>query len=159
MVNNKNDKKRKDNKLFRKTEAKLYNYVQLKSDIANLELDNEILDIEASEKFDTVKAINYSREKVFSSCVIDSEVESLVINHEAIKDIMIKNKKQIQIKNLKVKKIENALDFLNDTDRKIVELRYFLGETWHGVAKASGYSISACQKRRAKIIEKLSTMI
>lgn len=156
MVNNKN---KKDDKLFRKTEAKLYNYVQLKSDIANLELDNEILNIEAAEKFDTVKAINYSREKVFSSCVIDSEVESLVIDHEDMKNRMIKNKKQIEIKNLKIKKIENALDSLNDTDRKIVELRYFLGETWHGVAKVSGYSISACQKRRVRIINKLSTMI
>lgn len=72
---------------------------------------------------------------------------------------MIRNKKQIEIKTRQIKKIENALKSLDEIDRQIVELRYFRRETWYGVAKVSGYSISACQKRRVKIINKLSTMI
>lgn len=154
-----NSKKKKNDKFFRITEAKLYNYNQLKSDIRKLELDNEILEIEASERFDTVKGINYSREKVFSSCDISSEVETLVIDHEAIKNKMIKNKKQIEIKLRKIKIIDAALDSLDVIEKKIVELRYFNKETWHGVSKGTGYSISACQKRRVVIIEKLSKTI
>lgn len=156
MVNSKN--KKTDN-FFKRTEAKLYNYNQLKSDIRKLELDNEILDIEASERFDTVQGINYSREKVFSSCNISSEVEALVIDHEAIKNKMIRNKKQIEIKSRKIKIIDSALDSLDAIEKKIVKLRYFNKETWHGVSKSTGYSISACQKKRVIIIEKLSKTI
>ena len=156
MVNN---KKKKDDKIFKKTEAKLYNYNQLKTDIANLELDNEILDIETSEKFDTVKGINYSREKVFSSCSTASEVEALVIDHEAIKNRMIRNKKEISIKTRQIKIIDNALNSLNEVDKKIVELRYFKKETWHGVSKKVGYSISSCKKRRISIIKSLGKLI
>ena len=149
----------REDKNFKRTEAKLYKYFKLKADIDNLELTNEILELESLKSFDTVKGINYSRERVFSSICIDSEVESLVIDHEDIKDRMIRNKKLISIKKRQLCMIENALNSLNDIDRKIVELRYFKKETWYGVSKKIGYSVSSCKKRRVEIIKNLEELI
>lgn len=103
---------------------------------------------------------NYKTMKVQIEC-IDYEIELLKEHIEFLKELrdtessIIENNKEIEHKRAIKKRLEdcinsidNALNKLGDTERKIVELRYLEGEkhTWREVGNIVGYSEIYCRK-------------
>ncbi|MGU8450573.1 sigma factor-like helix-turn-helix DNA-binding protein [Clostridium perfringens] len=103
---------------------------------------------------------NYKTMKVQIEC-IDYEIELIKEHIEFLKELRdtessiieinneIENKKAIK-KRLEdcINSIDNALNELGDTERKIVELRYLEGEkhTWREIGNIVGYSEIYCRK-------------
>ncbi len=103
---------------------------------------------------------NYKTMKAQIEC-IDFEIELLKDHIEFLKELrdsesyIIESNNEIEYK-LKVKKrlencinsIDNALNELSDTERKIVELRYLEGKkhTWREIGNIVGYSSDYCRK-------------
>lgn len=92
---------------------------------------------------------------------IDYEIELLKGHIEFLKGIrhtdssIIESNNEIEYKRAAKKRLEecinsidNALNELSDTERKIVELRYLEGEkhTWREIGNIAGYSSDYCRK-------------
>lgn len=103
---------------------------------------------------------NYKTMKVQIEC-IDYEIELLKEHIEFLKELrdsdnyIIESNKEIEHKRAIKKRLEecinsidNALNELSDTERKIVELRYLEGEkhTWREIGNIVGYSEIYCRK-------------
>lgn len=103
---------------------------------------------------------NYKTMKAQIEC-IDYDIELLKDHIEFLKELrdsesyIIESNNEIEYK-LKVKKrlencinsIDNALNELGDTERRIVELRYLEGKkhTWKEIGDIVGYSSDYCRK-------------
>ncbi|MDK0619055.1 DNA-binding protein [Clostridium perfringens] len=92
---------------------------------------------------------------------IDYEIELLKGHIEFLKGLrhtdssIIESNNEIEYKRAAKKRLEecinsidNALNELSDTERKIVELRYLEGEkhTWREIGNIAGYSSDYCRK-------------
>ncbi|EDT15058.1 sigma factor-like helix-turn-helix DNA-binding protein [Clostridium perfringens] len=103
---------------------------------------------------------NYKTMKVQIEC-IDYEIELLKEHIEFLKEFrdsdnyIIESNKEIEHKRAIRKRLEecinsidNALNEMSDTERKIVELRYLEGEkhTWKEIGNVIGYSEIYCRK-------------
>ncbi|XZL09732.1 sigma factor-like helix-turn-helix DNA-binding protein [Clostridium perfringens] len=103
---------------------------------------------------------NYKTMKVQIEC-IDYEIELLKEHIEFLKELrdsdnyIIESNKEIEHKRAIKKRLEdcinsidNTLNELSDTERKIVELRYLEGEkhTWKEIGNIVGYSSDYCRK-------------
>lgn len=109
---------------------------------------------------------SYKTMKLQVEC-IDYEINLIKDNIEVLKDLrntenyIIERNKEIEYK-LKIKKrlqdcinsIDNALNELSDTERKIVELRYLEGKkhTWKEIASIVGYSSDYCRKEMLDLV-------
>ena len=137
---------------FKNTEGLLYNYTSLKVKIKNLKLDLENLE------FEDLQAIQYDQDKLCDTNAFSSSVENNVIAKD----------KQIEIINRKIKyyqntiaKIDNALENLSDSEKKLVEMRYLRSEPcpWMQIAREMQLEVTNCYKRRNNIIKKISDML
>ncbi|MGU8301110.1 sigma factor-like helix-turn-helix DNA-binding protein [Clostridium perfringens] len=103
---------------------------------------------------------NYKTMKAQIEC-IDYEIELLNEHIEFLKELrdsdkyIIESNNEIEHKRAIKKRLEdcinridNALNELSDTERKIVELRYLDGEkhTWKEIGNIVGYSSDYCRK-------------
>lgn len=103
---------------------------------------------------------NYKTMKAQIVC-IDYEIKLLKDHIEFLKELrnsesyIIESNKEIEYKRATKKRLEecinsidNALNELSDTERKIVELRYLEGEkhTWREIGNIVGYSSDYCRK-------------
>ncbi|BDU90540.1 DNA-binding protein [Clostridium perfringens] len=103
---------------------------------------------------------NYKTMKAQIEC-IDYEIELLKDHIEFLKELrdtessIIESNKEIEHKRAIRKRLEgctnsidNALNELSDTERKIVELRYLEGKkhTWKEMGNIVGYSSDYCRK-------------
>ncbi|XZH52017.1 sigma factor-like helix-turn-helix DNA-binding protein [Clostridium perfringens] len=103
---------------------------------------------------------NYKTMKAQIEC-IDYEIELLKEHIEFRKELrdsdnyIIESNKEIEYKRATKKRLEdcinsidNTLNELSDTERKIVELRYLEGEkhTWKEIGNIVGYSSDYCRK-------------
>lgn len=103
---------------------------------------------------------NYKTMKAQIEC-IDYEIELLKEHIEFLKELrdsdnyIIESNKEIEHKRAIKKRLEdcinsidNTLNELSDTERKIVELRYLEGEkhTWKEIGNIVGYSSDYCRK-------------
>ena len=137
---------------FKNTEGLLYNYTSLKVKIKNLKLDLENIE------FEDLQAIQYDQDKLSETNAFSSSVENNVIAKD----------KQIEIINRKIKyyqntiaKIDNALENLSDSEKKLVEMRYLRSEPcpWLQIAREMQLEVTNCYKRRNNIINKIATML
>lgn len=137
---------------FKNTEGLLYSYNSLKVKIKNLKLDLENIE------FEDLQAIQYDHDKLSETNAFSSSVENNVIAKD----------KQIEIINGKIKyyqntiaKIDNALENLSDSEKKLVEMRYLRSEPcpWLQIAREMQLEVTNCYKRRNNIINKIATML
>ncbi|MDY2734966.1 hypothetical protein [Intestinibacter sp.] len=72
-------------------------------------------------------------------------------------------KKEILEREIQIQKIENAMDLLNEEERKIVEYRYLKKKgssyKWEYISSMVGFSVSQCKKMRVNIINKIKELI
>ena len=137
---------------FKNTEGLLYSYNSLKVKIKNLKLDLENIE------FEDLQAVQYDHDKLSETNAFNSSVENNVISKE--KQIQIINKKIRYYQNT-IAKIDNALENLSDSEKKLVEMRYLRSEPcpWMQIAREMQLEVTNCYKRRNNIIKKISDML
>lgn len=102
---------------YKKIEAMLYNYKKNKAKVKNISIEIEKIKTE----FKGISSIAYS-EKTGSTNKINSSVENEIIERE--KRITDLERERTYLHG-EVSQIENALEVLTDSQREIVELKYF----------------------------------
>lgn len=144
----------KDN--FKRMEYTLYNYRNLEIKIKNIEID-----INNLENDITIKAISYE-ERTGATNAFNSTVENEVIRRDehVQEKISILKAKLKYNKDLKVK-IDGALEGLTDTEKSLIELRYFSREKkkWAEIGMKLGFDMDYCVKLKNRVINKLSELI
>lgn len=137
---------------FKNTEGLLYSYNSLKVKIKNLKLDLENIE------FEDLQAIQYDQDKLCETNAFSSSVENNVIAKD--KQIEIINRKIRYYQNT-IAKIDNALENLSDSEKKLVEMRYLRSEPcpWMQIAREMQLEVTNCYKKRNNIIKKISDML
>ncbi|MCD3217470.1 siderophore-interacting protein [Clostridium botulinum] len=103
--------------LHKKVEGILYNYKSIKAEINSIKI--EIEDIES--QYEGISGISYE-EKTGPTNKFNSSVENEIVN----KENMIKRlKKELSKKEALIKKVDNAVETLNETERKVIEMKCF----------------------------------
>lgn len=136
---------------YKKAEWLLYNYKKLKAEVKNIEI--EIEDIKNT--YIGANAIDPSQEPIKSN-KITSMVENEVLDKERRIEYLesIKFSKENQIK-----KVDNALEILNEDDRKIIELRYFERIPNYKVAQRFNMTEEGCSARKRRIVENIKDIL
>lgn len=139
--------------LFKKTERILYNYSMLKAEINNLGLEIE----ELENEYEGIGAISYEERSGNTNKISDSVANEIIFRE---KEIYRLNKMK-RSKEILLSKINNALEVLDENERKVVHYRYLNGKrTWMQVGEIlSMDSNYCCNTLRVNIINKLSKMI
>ena len=139
--------------LFKKTERILYNYSMLKAEINNLELEIE----ELENEYEGIGAISYEERSGNTNKISDSVANEIIFRE---KEIYRLNKMK-RSKEILLSKINNALEVLDENERKVVHYRYLNGKrTWMQVGEIlSMHSNYCCNTLRVNTINKLSKMI
>lgn len=139
--------------LFKKTESILYNYSMLKAEINNLELEIE----EIENQYEGLGAISYEERSSATNKISDSVANEIIFKEKHT----YKLNKAKRSKEILLNKINNALEALDDNERKVVHYRYLNGKrTWMQVGEIlSMDSNYCCNTLRVNIINKLSQMI
>ncbi len=139
--------------LFKKTESILYNYSMLKAEINNLELEIE----EIGNEYEGLGAISYEERSGATNNISDSVANEIIFKEKQI----YKLNKAKRSKEILLNKINNALEALDENERKVVHYRYLNGKrTWMQVGEIlSMDSNYCCNTLRVNIINKLSQMI
>lgn len=142
-----------DKELFKKTESVLYNYQVTQAEINNLELEIE----ELENEFGGLGAISYE-EKTGATNKISDSIASEIIHKEKESYKLNKMKRSREIL---LTKINNALDILDDTERKLIKYRYLEGKrTWVQVGDILSLDSNyCCNTLRVSVINKLARII
>lgn len=139
--------------LFKKTERILYNYSMLKAEINNLELEIE----EIENDYAGIGAISYEERSGNTNKISDSVANEIILKEKQ----SYKLKKTKRSKEILLNKINNAIDALEENEKRIVHYRYLKGKrTWMQVGEIlSMDSNYCCNTLRVNTINKLSKMI
>lgn len=139
--------------LFKKTESILYNYSMLKAEINNLELELE----ELENEYEGIGAMVYEERSGATNKISDSVANEIIFKEKEV----YKLNKMKRSKEILLSKINNALDVLDDNERKVVHYRYLNGKrTWLQVGEILAIDSNyCCNTLRVNIINKLSKMI
>ena len=138
---------------FKKIEKFLcdYKYIDNKLDVYKFKLDYIKNDV-------NISSIDYSKDKISSTNAFNSTVENAMLDRES--NIAALEEK---IKELEYNKqlIDKSLTVLEDTELKLVKLRYFSKDkmTWIAIGHELGFDKDYCMKLRNKIINKLMDLI
>ena len=138
---------------FKKIEKILYDYkyIDNKLDVYKFKLDYIKNDV-------NISSIDYSKDKISSTNAFNSTVENAMLDRES--NIAALEEK---IKELEYNKqlIDKSLTVLEDTELKLVKLRYFSKDkmTWIAIGHELGFDKDYCMKLRNKIINKLMDLI
>ena len=138
---------------FKKIEKILYDYkyIDNKLDVFRFKLEHIKNDV-------NISSIDYSKDKISSTNVFNSTVENAMLDRES--NITALEEK---IKELEYNKqlIDKSLTVLEDTELKLVKLRYFSKDkmTWIAIGHELGFDKDYCMKLRNKIINKLMDLI
>lgn len=139
--------------VFKKTESILYNYSMLKAEINNLQLEIE----EIENEYAGLGAISYEERSSTTNKISDSVASEIIFKEkESYKLNKMKRSKEILLS-----KINNALEALDENERKVVHYRYLNGKrTWLQVGEILSLDSNyCCNSLRPMIINKLSAMI
>lgn len=128
-----------DKKTFEKTEYILYNYKKIVSDIEMLR--EEIKDLE--DEYNGCGAIGYD-ERTQATNKFNSSVEDEVMERDReIKRLKreLNNKKKI------IRRVNSAVSNLKETQRKLIELRYFSNytESWGNIGRILNFNPDYCR--------------
>ncbi len=143
--------KAKDN-YYRKIEGILHNVPKLR-----IEIDNLKLDLEEIEEIMGIHGQSGNVAAGSSTYAFNSTVENEVIDRdETLQDKRKKINASISKAERKLKRIENNLQILSESEMLLVELKYFKNYTNARVCDVLDISDSGLTKRRKRIIvEKL----
>lgn len=133
--------------LYKKTEKCLYRLNALKTRIENLKQQYTEKELEAGGE-----GIDYSKDKLCQTYKFNSTTESIGIELAQIKMM-------IDILQSKVDIMERSLFILNQTERKIINMKYLDNEPWFKIAYEMKYNESHCRRIRNHAIEKLKVAI
>lgn len=131
---------------IKETERWLYNYNTIKAGIENLKMLYETKSTEIGSGLDTTK------EHISPTYAFSSETENIAI------DIIVMQQR-IEHMETKIKVIDTALLGLNNTERTIVEMKYFEGCRWYQIAYKVGYEERQCRRIKNIVLEKLKISI
>jgi len=145
------DKVKKEENLYQKTDGVLFNYKSIKAEIFNLELEIE----ELREECDGVKGMTYE-EKTGPTNAFNSSVENELMKKE--KEI-IKLLKEKKSKERLISKIDNALESLEEEEREIIKLRCFERNPWNKVGMITNRDGDYCGKIKRAAVNKLSELV
>ena len=142
-----------DKELFKGTESILYNYSMLKAEINNLELELE----ELENEYEGIGAMVYEERSGATNKISDSVANEIIFKEKEV----YKLNKMKRSKEILLSKINNALEVLDDNERKVVHYRYLNGKrTWMQVGEILAIDSNyCCNTLRVNIINKLSKMI
>ncbi|MDC0803505.1 DUF722 domain-containing protein [Clostridium paraputrificum] len=142
---------------FKETEYKLYNYKDIVASNKVIDIKIKILENDIS-----CKGITYD-EKSAPTNAFHSDTESEVIRREKANVYdKINRLKEEKERNLITKElIDAALEVLEPSEKKLVQLRYFSKpkNSWNSVAIDMNLSVERCVILRRGIIAKLSKLI
>lgn len=142
--------------LFSKAEGKLFNYNKAKVEIRCLEIDIEYI------KKDIIgcSGISYESERTGPTNNISKEVEEEILRKEREIKKLEREKNQ---KEKLVKKIDEALTLLEESEMNIVRHRYFSNRRraprWEYIANMTGYSEKNCRNIKDDLINKIKDII
>lgn len=135
--------------LYKKTEALLYSYKTLIAEVKNLQL--EIDEIE----YIGCGAINYE-EKAAPTNSFNSIVENEVLSRDKQ---LSKLKKAIFLKENKIKRMDNALESLDERSRELIKLRYFDKLNYRAISRKVDLSEDYLNDLTMGIVKKISGII
>lgn len=162
---------------YQKTEGMLYSYYRRKKRITNLKsklirtqlrIDRLRKDIKECniELNDTLKAIDYSREYVYTGDTtsnIERELERAVDNilKNIEREIKHKRKTKSRIRNLEksIDDVEILLEELSEEELQILELRYSEKMSDKVISGMVNMSRTTVQRRRTELIKELAENI
>lgn len=135
-----------DNKnYYRKIEGMLYNYPSLKAEIKNIDLEIE----ELENDYVSCGAIGYE-EKTQSTNKFSSAVENKLTTKEARIPYLKKERRRLEIQ---VERIDNILSVLTESEKLIIELRYFKRFEFKDIGQVVDRDDTYLMSKRKKIIE------
>lgn len=140
-------------KNFSKVEGMLYNYKSIKAEIKNIEL--EIMELETDYK--GCGSITYE-EKTGATNKFNSSVENEMISRRKRLDYLLNLKRK---KENIIKRIDNALEILEEQQLRVIELRYFSNKKlgWFTIAEIMSISDVTCRTLRKNAINKIISVI
>jgi len=133
--------------LYKQTERWYYRLNALKTRIENLKQEYAEKEAEAEGK-----GIDYSEDKLSETYKFHSSTESIGIELAQIK-------MKIEMLQNRVDIMERSLKILNDTEIRIITMKYFENEPWYKIAYELKYNESHCRRIRTHAIEKLKVAI
>lgn len=136
---------------FKKVEEMLYNYKNLFAEIRILKSDLEILE----NDYKGVGAINYY-ENTSKTNKFNSKVENEVIERE---EKIERLKGKIRFKELQIRKIDIALEALNDDERYLIEEYYMNRKQLKFISSEIGLAESYASTYKASLINKIVNII
>ncbi|UYZ36781.1 siderophore-interacting protein [Clostridium beijerinckii] len=145
------DKDKKEENLYKKTDGVLFNYKSIKAEIFNLEIEIE----ELQEEYDGVKGMTYE-EKTGSTNAFNSSTENEIMKKEKEITRLLKEKRG---KERLLSKIDNALESLEEEEREIIRLRCFERKSWNKVGMITNRDGDYCGKIKRAAVNKLSELV
>ena len=137
--------------LYKKVEGILYNFNEIKAEINSIEIEIENIQLE----YDEVPGISY-QEKTGKTNKFSSVVENEVIYRE---NLIIRLKRELNKKKALIKKVDNAVSTLNETEKKLIEMRCFDKLQYKSIEQRLSINKDyACELKR-KCIEKMIPLI
>ena len=140
--------------VFKNTEGVLYNYSTLKAEINNITLDIE----ELEDNYDGISSIGYEEKTGPTNKINDSVSDEIIRREKTLNKLKhIKRSKERLLL-----KINNALDSLDETERKFIQCRYLNGKkmSWNQVGAMLNLDPNyLCSYVRPEVINKLSCLI
>jgi len=132
---------------YKKTEQWLYKLNALKVYLEKLKQEYQEL-----EELAEGTAIEYDKDKLCETYQFSSNTENMALELY---------KKQTKIKHTKhrIDTLEKALSILSDTEREIIEQRYFAKEPWFNITYHVQYEERHCRRIRRRAIETLSVAL
>lgn len=142
-----------DKELFKKTESVLYGYLMLKAEISNLELEIE----EIENEYGNIGAITYEEKTGATNKISDGLASDIIFKEQELYRL----KKIKKSKEILLRKIDNALGVLDETERNLVQHRYLNGKRpWMQVGEMLALDSNyCCNTLRIVIINKLLKII
>lgn len=139
---------------FKVMEGMLYNYKTMQQQINNLKLEIEYL----KNNYSGCGSIGYS-ERSGSTNEFKSTVENEIIKKEKKIERL---QREISYKDKQLKKVDNALMVLDDTQRELINLRYIDGQgkiSWYRICEQLNLSKTSCNAYKNKAIEALIEIV
>lgn len=142
---------KKDKILYDELENILDNYNNIKIEIKNARLEIE----EIESEYLGASAINYD-EKTGQTNKFSSVVENEVLQKEKLVNRL---EKEIESKQRLIQKIDNSLETLLETERKVIEYKFFKRLQYKEIEQLLGMDRNYCCDLKRRTVEKLIPLV
>ena len=147
--------KQEYNKTYKKIEEMLYNYPKAKAEIENIKLD-----IEEMEDIVGIRGASDNLKGSTPTYAFNSSVENEVINREEKLPERIEGLcRVLRSKERFIRKVDNALETLNENSKQLVQLKYFKKYTIERVAEVMDVSTSTVIRGKKEVVAELINIL